>query len=375
MVSPLSPQQFQTPQTVDLPGAFLNGQRMAQGNQLQQQNITENQQQISKADYDQATQRLGVINKLATKVRELPSQQRYSFVQSINPQMLQSVGIDPAQISTVQLDDNSLDALIAQTGAAAPSATPFRKESVNTSSGLQVFDPSTGTYKAATDAGGKPLTGAAYDPTLQGQISTAKQAGLNNSDLALKPKIAAATDTAKANVELATKPGIEAATTAAKTDAEISSKKEAEAKANLPALEDTTDNLNRYVDELKKHPGRKFSTGLYSAIPVLPGSPQADFKSRLEQINGGTFLQQYASLKGGGAITDIEGKKAEAAANRISAATSDAEFDKAVDDFKGILNQTLTRAKEQASGRKSSPSSSANDSKSRINQLRKDLGI
>ena len=189
MVSALSPQNFGKPDQVDLVGSYLGGQRMAQGNKLQQQAIKQNEQQLSQADYEQATQRLSVINRLAKKVKELPQGDRYSFVQSINPEMLQSVGIDPKQISSVQLDDNSLEALIAQTGAALPQSSQYRKESVSTNQGLMVFDPSTGSYVTAKSADGNPLSAAQYDPSLQGQITKEKQNAQNQSDYAYKPEI------------------------------------------------------------------------------------------------------------------------------------------------------------------------------------------
>jgi hypothetical protein len=330
--------------------ALLSGRQAYQQNQLGKQALIQGQQNIDAGEREKALQKVTVMKRLAEKARSLPAEQRSGFVQSINPEMLKSVGIDPADLPKQPLDDQSLDNLIAQASAYMPSSSnQYRKESVSTTQGLKVFDPSTGTYTDSVGADGKPLAAPQYDPTLQGQIAGAKQGAQNASDLGYKPEITRRQAQAEADVEVNTKPNIEAKTTAARTEAEITSKKEAEGKANLPALEDTTANLERYVDELKTHPGRKFATGGYSMLPAIPGSPQADFKSRLGQIEGGTFLQQYSSLKGGGAITDVEGKKAEAAANRISAATSDAEFDKAVDDFKTILGQTLSRAKKQAS--------------------------
>jgi len=119
MVSALSPLSGQS-QQVDLAGALAGGQQAYQTKQLNDQAMQQNQQQISRADYEQGVERLKVINRLALKVKELPNDQRYGFVNSLNQDMLKSVGIDPAQINSVQLDDQSLDALIAQTGGAIP---------------------------------------------------------------------------------------------------------------------------------------------------------------------------------------------------------------------------------------------------------------
>jgi len=109
MVSALSPLAGQS-QQVDLAGALVGGQQAYQRKQLNDQAMQQNQQQISRADYEQGVERLKLINRLAVKVKELPSDKRYGFVNSLNQDMLKSVGIDPAQINSVQLDDQSLDA-------------------------------------------------------------------------------------------------------------------------------------------------------------------------------------------------------------------------------------------------------------------------
>lgn len=137
MVSALSPLQAQGA-PVDLAGALLGGRQAFQESQINQQAMQQNAQQIERADYERAVERLKVINRLASKVRQLPPDQRQGFVGSINQNMLQSVGIDPAQISGVQLDDQSLDALITQTGAAIPesAATAGQREFESLTSGL-----------------------------------------------------------------------------------------------------------------------------------------------------------------------------------------------------------------------------------------------
>lgn len=63
------------------------------------------------------------------------------------------------------------------------------------------------------------------------------------------------------------------------------------------------------------------------------GSKAAGFETRLGQIKNKTFLEARQMLKGGGAITDFEGSKAESAFNRMSTTTSEKEFKAAADDF------------------------------------------
>lgn len=120
------------PEPVDLVGSFLGGQRarqnvllgqqqLAQGEQLMAQREQAAQQQVTRAQYEEAVQRMRIINRLARQVREIPSEQeRQAFVQRLDPEMLESVGVDPAQVSEVGLNDQALDALIGQTQAVLP---------------------------------------------------------------------------------------------------------------------------------------------------------------------------------------------------------------------------------------------------------------
>jgi hypothetical protein len=77
---------------------------------------------------------------------------------------------------------------------------------------------------------------------------------------------------------------------------------------------------------------------------MIPGTPQADFESRLGQIQGAAFLQAFESLKGGGAITEIEGQKATQAISRMNAATSEREFKAAANDFLAVVEAAKTSA-------------------------------
>ena len=298
MVSALSPQNFGKPDQVDLVGSYLGGQRMAQGNKIQQQNIKQNEQQISQADYEQGVQRLTVVNRLAKKVKELGPNERYSFVQSINPEMLQSVGIDPKQISGVQLDDNSLDALIAQTGAALPQTSQYRKESVSTNQGLMVFDPSTGSYVPAKGADGKELSAAQYDPSLQGQIAGAKAGAANQSDLAYDPEIKRREEQAAADVKLATQPAITTAVDTAANEADAAAKTKAKAQKDASALAVYEAGMKNLADSLEKT-----TTGpLAGRLPAVTSSQQTAegaisamapvLKALFREAGEGTFTKE-----------------------------------------------------------------------------------
>ena len=72
-----------------------------------------------------------------------------------------------------------------------------------------------------------------------------------------------------------------------------------------------------------------------------PGSAATDFKSRFDQLKGAAFLQAYDTLRGGGAITEIEGTKAENAKTRMNLAQSEPEFIAAARDFQAALKDMV----------------------------------
>lgn len=71
---------------------------------------------------------------------------------------------------------------------------------------------------------------------------------------------------------------------------------------------------------------------------------QRRFIPKVEQLQGQTFLQAFESLKGGGQITEIEGKKATEAIARLNTVQSPADFRKALQDLKDIVNNAKQRA-------------------------------
>jgi hypothetical protein len=76
----------------------------------------------------------------------------------------------------------------------------------------------------------------------------------------------------------------------------------------------------------------------------------ADSLARFEQLTGTAFLSAYQMLKGGGAITDIEGQKAGAAMARLNRAQSEAEAKQALTDFKEAVDMGLKKLRRAANG-------------------------
>jgi hypothetical protein len=366
MVSPLSPIQTRAQPDSTLQN-LLAGRQSYEQSQLNKQAMQQNQmamdrapvvnaqrdamaqQDISRGDYDQALQRLTVINRLARKVKELPAEQRGGFVQSLNADMLKSVGIDPAQISSVQLDDQSLDALIAQTGAAMP-----QDSGQNRVQSSQILEDGTTIQLLAngvtrvTDPSGNEVTGEARRKAIQ----SANQYGVDIQSQRAGGRTTAGLDArveggGQAQYVESVGAGRGKNVAAAEGRSDVSRETAASA---LPDIDRKADQAVSLIDELLAHPGRNAATGSTAWVPPVPGTKQADFINRFEQVKGQAFLQAFESLKGAGQITEVEGRAATQALNRLNRATSASEFDAAAEDFKTAINDIRDIAKKKASG-------------------------
>jgi hypothetical protein len=114
-------------------------------------------------------------------------------------------------------------------------------------------------------------------------------------------------------------------------------------------------NMRTMLAELKSHAGMSTSIGAKGAEYLfgmkkepIAGTKAADFYSLLEQVQGGTFMQAFNNLKGGGQITEQEGAKATAAIARLNPRQSEEGFNKAIIDFDGILAQAQARSQNNA---------------------------
>ena len=139
--------------------------------------------------------------------------------------------------------------------------------------------------------------------------------------------------------------------TGAEAGARVSGASQAQAAIDLPKVVDNSTTAVRHVNELINHPGFKSSVGMgVPGMKYISGTKEADFRSRFSQIEGGSFLRAIDTLKGTGAITEVEGTKATTAVNRMSTATSEEEFRKAAQDYVDIVQQgvkqTYGRAKQ-----------------------------
>lgn len=135
----------------------------------------------------------------------------------------------------------------------------------------------------------------------------------------------------------------------AEAGGKVSGTSQAQATIDLPKVIDNADTAVKHVQELLNHPAFKSSVGIgVPGIKYVPGTAQADFRSRMDQIQGGAFLTAIDTLKGTGAITEVEGTKATAAKNRMATATSEKAFNDAAKDFLDIMEQGVKQTYSRA---------------------------
>ncbi len=131
-----------------------------------------------------------------------------------------------------------------------------------------------------------------------------------------------------------------------------------QAEARLPAAESQADMLIGMVERVVNHPALENVVGLpqnvsgFTARIIgtgLPASPEADFMASVRQLQGAQFLAAYEQLKGGGQITEAEGRKAETAIARmqdLNVGVSD--YRKAANDFIDAIKTGVEKAKKAA---------------------------
>jgi hypothetical protein len=124
------------------------------------------------------------------------------------------------------------------------------------------------------------------------------------------------------------------------------------AQQELPQVIASAEQGIQNIDALLESPGfenRYGMTSLGGIAPPMPGSPGASSQAYIDQIAGQAFLQAFESLKGGGQITEIEGKQATAAITRLTnQSIPPPEARKAAEELKQILRNGIERKKAQA---------------------------
>lgn len=154
---------------------------------------------------------------------------------------------------------------------------------------------------------------------------------------------------------------------AARAEGTVEGKAAGQASVDLPKAKYQQQIVSQQIEDLKKHPGLDELFWSPMGIPVgqnaptIGGTQKASAIERINQLSGQAFLEGRVMLKGGGAITDFESKKAEAAFARLSTAQTKEDFIAALDDFNaalaaGVQKLEAAAAKGTSGGGQSAPS-------------------
>lgn len=126
--------------------------------------------------------------------------------------------------------------------------------------------------------------------------------------------------------------------------------------AELPAaVVDATRTIQK-IDELLADPDLSGATGWQGylpdrSLPFVPGAGQGAYAARtkINQLHGRAFMDAYATLKGGGVITEIEGEKATVALARLNdPGISDDDYKTALQDFRDAVQTGLQKIAARA---------------------------
>lgn len=132
--------------------------------------------------------------------------------------------------------------------------------------------------------------------------------------------------------------------------AEAEGKNLAEARAGLSSARASAAKVKKLVEDLRD------DTYLYGMVgPIDSWKPNvsaasARVQSKMDQVQGTAFMEARQMLKGGGQITDFEGRKAEQAMIRMNTAQSLDDYKKALDDFNDAVQEGLQRLEEASQG-------------------------
>lgn len=116
---------------------------------------------------------------------------------------------------------------------------------------------------------------------------------------------------------------------------------------DLPRVRSVAAEAVTAIDNAISSPGLENITGWMSLVPVTPGGERARAEAVLDQVQGRQFLAAYETLKGGGQITEVEGKKGEDAIASLGRSQNKEDVTKALNDLRGVIIRSV-KAKEEA---------------------------
>jgi hypothetical protein len=156
---------------------------------------------------------------------------------------------------------------------------------------------------------------------------------------------------------------------AGKEAAEVKGKAQGEAQVALPGAISDAEQTKAKIDQLigNKDLNIPAHEGVDAIVGPLDqfrpswmlGEKGRDALARYNQLKGSAFLSAYGLLKGGGAITEVEGKKAEDAMARMDRAQSETDFKQALRDFRDAIDVGVAKLKAKAGNGATAPVAAA----------------
>lgn len=124
-----------------------------------------------------------------------------------------------------------------------------------------------------------------------------------------------------------------------------------EAVSALPVIEQNADFVMRTIDDAINDPGLSSVTGpLEGRAPAVSwGGGKERAQSRLDQIQGQSFLLAYDKIRGAGQITEYESQRATAALNRLmTQSMSDEDYMATLNEFRQEVGMLVELARQRA---------------------------
>lgn len=254
-----------------------------------------------------------------------------------NPELAPLFRLDPkSAIKSIYPSTNSVD----------PYFTPIATEN-----GLGSYNNRTGKFEPL-NINGSPIVKSTDSPLVRGAVKGAEARATSdykpNTDIEGKVY----TDTQVSDMARGAS-GVVIPTKAEQEATKIIAESTAKSKIDLPRTISQAEDTIKLVDDLLGSKGFESAVGLSSKLDprnYIPGTDAKDFNIRLDQLKGKQFLEAFETLKGGGQITEVEGKKATDAISRMNTSATEQEFKKSAKEFQDVVRNGLNRAKLKAGG-------------------------
>lgn len=99
------------------------------------------------------------------------------------------------------------------------------------------------------------------------------------------------------------------------------------------------------INQIENSPAIRSATGMTAPLnQILLGTDRFGFEKLVEQAKSGAFLTAIEQMRGLGALSNAEGSAATAAITRMNTSLSYDDFMKALNDYRGIVQQGMQRA-------------------------------